>query len=111
MLARIAHLLHLPPLVAYIIVLAVLLLGALLLGTVLHRIFHRLASHVTGTWGDLTIDVLEFLILPLVVAGALDVAIEIVEYPPHYERVAGKLMSTVILIVVFNFLARAVALF
>jgi small-conductance mechanosensitive channel len=111
MLKHIALLLHLPPLIAYVIVLSVLLLGAVILGSILHRIFHRLAGHVKGTWGDLAIEFLEFLALPLIVAGALDISVEIVELPNRYERVAAKLMSAVVLVVVFNFLARAVALF
>ncbi len=41
MLAHLAHLLHLPPLVAYIIALSALLVGAVSLGWILHRIFHR----------------------------------------------------------------------
>jgi small-conductance mechanosensitive channel len=111
MLVHLSRVLHLPPPVAYIIVLAVLLLGAVILGVILHRIFHRVGGHVKGTWGDLTIEVLEFLILPFVVAGALDIAIEVVELPSRFEHGAAKLMSTVILVVFFNFLARAVAVF
>lgn len=110
MLGHLAHLLHLPPLVAYIIVLAVLFLGALVLGVILHRIFHRVAGHVRGAWGDLTVEVLDYVILPLIVVGALEIALEIVELPQRFERVAAKLMSAVVLVVVFNFLARAVAL-
>jgi small-conductance mechanosensitive channel len=111
MLFHFSQLLHLPPLVAYIIVLAILLLGALILGIILNRIFHRAAKHVKGTWGELTIEILEYLVLPLIVAGALDIAIEIVSLPPRYEHFAAKLMSAVILIVFFNILARGVALF
>jgi len=111
MLPYVAHWLHLPPLIAYIIVLAALLVGALCLGLILHRIFHRIARRVKGTWGDLTIEVLEFLVLPLVVAGALEIAVEIVELPPRYQHITRKVMSAVILVVVFNFLARGVALF
>ncbi len=110
MLAHLARLLRLPPFVAYIIVMSALLIGAGFLGWVLHRIFHRIARHVKGVWGDLTIEVLEFLVLPLLVAGALDVAVEILELPPHYQHIAAKTVSTVILVVVFNLLARMVAL-
>src|SRR5580698_1800341 len=98
MLAHIAHLLHLPPLVAYIIVLAALLLGAGILGTVLHRVFHRIAGHVKGVWGDLAIEILEYLVLPLIVAGALELAVELVELPRRYEVDSRKLMSAVVLI-------------
>ncbi len=65
MLAHLAHFLHLPPFVAYIIALSVLLIGAVFLGWILHRIFHRMAERLTGTWNDLTVEVLEFLALPL----------------------------------------------
>jgi small-conductance mechanosensitive channel len=111
MLAHFAHLLHLPPLVAYVIVLAALLLGAVILGAILHRIFHRVAKNLKGVWGALTVELLEFVVLPLIVAGVLDISVEILELPPRYERIAGKLMSAVILVVVFNFLSRGVALF
>ncbi len=110
MLAHLAHLLHLPPLVAYIIALSALLVGAVSLGWILHRIFHRVALHVKGTWGDLTIEVLEYLALPLLVVGAVDIAVELLELPSRYERFVGKSVSAVILVVIFNLLARAVAL-
>ena len=110
MLAHLARLLHLPPFVAYIILLSALLIGAAFFGWVLHRLFHRMARHVKGVWGDLTIEVLEFLVLPLLVAGALDIAVEILELPVRYQHIARKTVSTVILVVVFNLLARMVAL-
>lgn len=109
MLAHLAHLLHLPPLIAYIIVLSALLIGAVSLGWILHRIFHRMAQHLKGTWGDLTIEVLEYMVLPLLVVGAVDVAVELLELPPRYGRFVGKSVSAVILVVIFNLLARAVA--
>jgi small-conductance mechanosensitive channel len=109
MLAHLAHLLHLPPFVAYIIVLSALLIGAVAMGWILHRIFHRIAQHVKGAWGDLTIEVLEYLVLPLLVVGAVDVAVEVLELPLRWEHIVRKLVSAVILVVIFNLLARAVA--
>lgn len=111
MLAHLAHLLHLAPLVTYIIALSALLLGALILGIILHRIFHRLARHLTGFWGDFTIEVLEYLVLPLLVVGALKLAIDLIDLPPRYDHIASKVTSAVVLVVVFNLLSRAVALF
>lgn len=110
MLPHLARILHLPPLIAYVVVLAALILGALILGLILHRMFHRAARRVQGAWGDVTVEVLESLVLPLLVAGVLDIALELLALPRRYERVAGKLIFAVILGVVFNFLARAVAL-
>src|ERR1043166_4532281 len=106
MLIQISRLLRLPPLVAYIVTVGALLLGALILGLILHRIFHRVAKHVKGAWGELTIQVLEYLILPLIVIGALDAAVEIVNLPPRFERFAHKLAPAVILVIVFHFLSR-----
>src|SRR5215471_5661213 len=111
MLLHIARLLHLPPLVAYIIALAAILLGALVLGFILHRVLHRVAGRMQGAWGEVAIEVLESLALPLLVVGALDIALELLALPGRYERIASKLIFAVVLGVVFNFLARAVALF
>ncbi|HEV2380048.1 MAG TPA: mechanosensitive ion channel domain-containing protein [Terriglobia bacterium] len=110
MLPHLARLLHLPPLVAYVIALAAVLLGALIFGLILHRAFHRLARRLKGAWGEVAIELLESLALPLLVVGALDIALELLELPRRYERLASKLILAVILGVVFNFLARAVAL-
>ncbi len=111
MLAHLAHLLHLRPLVAYIVALSAVLLGALVLAIILHRIFHRLARNLTGLWGEFTIDVLEYLVMPLLVVGALNVAVKLLELPSRYEHIAAKISSAVILVIVFNLLARVVALF
>jgi small-conductance mechanosensitive channel len=111
MLAKLAHLLHLPPLVTYILALSALVLGAVLFGFILHRLFHRLARHLKGVAGELTIEVLEYLVLPLVVVGALSLAVRLLELPSHYQGIASKGIYAVILVVVFNLLSRAVALF
>ena len=111
MLLQLARLLHLPPPIAYMIALAALLLAALLSGFILHRVFHRLARRMKGAWAEVAIEVLESLALPLLVVGALDIALELLALPGRYEHVASKLVFAVVLGVVFNFLARAVALF
>jgi small-conductance mechanosensitive channel len=111
MLPYLAHLLHLPPLITYIIALSALLIGALLLGFILHRLFHRVALHLQGLWGDLLIEVLEYLVLPLVVVGVLGVAIRLVDMPARFQHVASKTIYAVILVAVFNLISRAVALF
>src|SRR5580698_3567341 len=110
MLLHLARLMHLPPLVAYMVSLAVLLLGALIFGFILQRLFHRMARRLTGAWGDVAIEVLESLALPLLVVGAIDIALELLVLPRRYDRVASKLIFAVVLGVVFNFLGRAVAL-
>src|SRR5690242_13547855 len=111
MLAHLAHLLHLPPLVTYIIALSALLIGALLLGLILHRVFHRLARNLKGLWGELIIEMLEYLVLPLLVVGALNVAVRLIDLPPRIDHIVSKTTYAVILIVVFNLLSRAVAVF
>jgi small-conductance mechanosensitive channel len=110
MLLKLAHLLHVPPLAAYMVSLAVLLLGALIFGFILHRVFHRLARRLKGTRADVAIEILESLALPLLVVGAVDIALELLGLPRRYDRVASKLIFAVVLGVVFNFLGRAVAL-
>src|SRR5579863_7950294 len=110
MLLQLARLLHLPPVVAYVVALATLLLGALALAFVLHRLFHRFARRLTGAWAEVAIELLDSLVLPLLVVSAIDIAIDLLELPRLYDRVAGKLIFAIVLGVVFNFLGRAVSL-
>ncbi len=111
MLVNLAHLLHLPPLVTYILALSALVLGALLFGFILHRLFHRFARNLKGVWGDLLIEILEYLVLPLLVVAALVLRSACLNCRSHYQHVASKAIYAVNLVVVFNLLSRAVALF
>jgi small-conductance mechanosensitive channel len=110
MLRYLAHLLGLPSSVAYAIALGALLLVTAFFGFALHRLFHRWARRLPGGWSDMTVEMLESLVLPLLLTGALDVALELLELPSRYDRFAGHIIFAVVLGVVFNFLARVVTL-
>jgi len=110
MLPYLTRTLHLPPILCYIIVLGALVLGCLVVGFILHRIFHRWARRLEGTWSEMAVELLESLALPLLIAGAFDIALNSLSLPPRYDRFAGRLVFAIVLGVVFNFLSRVVVL-
>lgn len=110
MLSYLARSLHLPPLLTYIIVLGALVLGCVIVGFVLHRIFHRWAQRLQGTWSEIAVEMLESLALPLLIVGTFDIALDALSLPPRYSHFAGRFVFAVILGVVFNFLSRIVVL-
>lgn len=110
MLPDLARTLHLPPVLTYIIVLGALVLGCLIVGFILHRIFHRWARRLHGTWSEIAVEALESLALPLLIVAGFDVALEAISLPPRYGHFAGKFVFAIILAVVFNFLSRVVVL-
>ena len=110
MLGYLSHALHLPPTIAYIIVLTGLAVATAIVGFALHRLVHRWARRLRGTWSEIAIEALESLGLPLLLAGALDIALQTLAPPPRYEHFVNKLVFAIVLGVIFNFLSRAVAL-
>ncbi len=110
MLLYLTRTLHLPPVLCYIIVLGALALGCLIAGFILHRVFHRWARRLQGTWSEMAVELLESLALPLLIVGAFDLALETLSLPPRYDHFAGRLVFAIVLGVVFNFLSRMVAL-
>lgn len=110
MLNYLSHTFHLPPSVAYVIVLAGLAVATAIVGFALHRLVHRWARRLAGTWSEIAIEALESLGLPLLLAAALEIALEMLALPPRYEHFASRFIFAVVLGVIFNFLARAVAL-
>jgi small-conductance mechanosensitive channel len=110
MLPYLTRTFRLPPLLAYVIVLAGLAIATGVLGFILHRIFHRWARRLQGAWSAVAVEVLESLALPLLLAAALDIALDALSLPPRYDKLAARFIFAVVLGVVFNFLGRAAAL-
>ena len=111
MLGYLSRTLHMPPTIAYVVVLAGLAVATAIVGFALHRLVHRWARRLQGTWSEITIEALESLGLPLLLAAAVDIALEMLALPQRYQHFASKCILAIVLGVIFNFLSRAVALF
>src|SRR5215471_18855178 len=102
---------HLSPKVFYLICLSVLLLATLILGLVLSRVFRRYARKFQSTWAEILFSLLEPLPIPLLILAALYTALEVLTPPQVYERLGSKLISSLVILVVFYFPAKVVILF
>ncbi len=111
MLPELWRTLHLSPKVFYLICLGLLLLAALVVGLILARMFKRLARKFQNTWGEMLFLLLEPLPIPLLILAALYTALEVPTLPQVYERLGSKLISCLVILVVYYFPARVVILF
>jgi len=109
-LPYLAHTMHLPVAVTYIIVLLALAVAAVVVGVIVRRILHRWERHLRQGWEHATVEALESLAIPLLVVGTMDLAIEVLALPRRYAHVVHILVFAVTLGVVFSFLGRSVGL-
>ena len=110
MLSDLARALHLPVAVTYIIFLGAVALSALALGLIARRMFRRWAQRLHQGWEGLVVQALESLAIPLVVVISMDVAINILSFPPHYVRAVRLLTFALTLGIVFYFLGKVIEL-
>jgi small-conductance mechanosensitive channel len=101
-----AHLLHVPPVAAYLGFTVAFLALALILAYALHRLFRYWTKSLKGTSGETALTVIEGLTLPLLILAAAYTSLEIMPLPRKYEHKAAALLSTIVIITVFYFLAR-----
>lgn len=111
MLPELWRALHLSPKVFYLLGASLLLLIAIVLGLILARIFKSFAKKFQNTWGEVIFSLLEPLPIPLLILAALYTALEVLTPPHLYERMGSKLISCLVVLVVFYFPARVVILF
>jgi small-conductance mechanosensitive channel len=110
MLRYLAHAFHLPLSVTYIILLGATALAALALGLIVRRLLGRWARRLNQGWERLVAEAVELLAIPLVLVITLDIAIEVLELPPHYARTVHILILALTLGVVFYFLGKIIEL-
>ena len=85
MLDDLARTFHLTPLMFFTIALAALLIAALVVGFTLNRILHHWTRKFKNRPGELLFTLLESLPYPLLVLGALYLALETFTLPARYE--------------------------
>ena len=111
MLQTLERMLHLPPKVFYRLALFALLLVAFVLGFLLDRVFKRYAKKFENTWKEVLFALLQPLPIPLLMLAAFYTALEVLTLPRFYERLGAKLISCVVILVIFYFPARGVVVF
>ena len=111
MLDDMAKAAHLTPLAFFTIALSVLVLTALAMGFTLNRILHHWTRKLKNRPGELLFTLLESLPYPLLVLGALYLALETFTLPAGYERIGAKLLFALLILVMFYFPAKVFILF
>ena len=111
MLDDLARTFHLTPLMFFTIALAALLIAALVVGFTLNRILHHWTRKFKNRPGELLFTLLESLPYPLLVLGALYLALETFTLPARYERIGTKLLFALFILVIFYFPAKVFIVF
>jgi small-conductance mechanosensitive channel len=88
-----------------------LIVVALIVGVVLARILRSLARRFQHTAGELIFLLLAPLPVPLLLLAALYTSLEVLTLPSFYERLGAKLITCLVILVVFYFPAKVVILF
>jgi small-conductance mechanosensitive channel len=111
MLDDLAQTFHLTPLMFSTIAMAALLIAALVTGFTLSRILRHWTRKLKGRPGELLFTLLESLPFPLLMLGALYLALETFTLPARYERIGTKLLFALLILVMFYFPAKVFILF
>ena len=110
MLRYLAHAIHLPVTVTYIIVLAVVAVTASVLGVIARRVLFRWGQRLRPGWEHATVGALESLAIPLLVVATLDISLEVLQLPRHYAHFVHVVVFGLTLAVVFNALGKFIGL-
>jgi len=111
MVTHLARALHFSPTMYYLLLFAALMMGSLVLGFVLNRIFHHWTKKLANTWGELFLSLLESLPVPLLLLASVYTGLELLTLPPRFERLGSKLILALSVAVVFYLLAKVLVLF
>ena len=94
-----------------LIAVGLLLLGAVILGFILNRVFHHWTIRLQGKWGEMLFALLESLPMPLLLLASLYAVLEVFDLPHKWEVIASKLILALVIIVLFYFPAKIFILF
>lgn len=108
---HIARALGLTATAVYLVGISIVLVMALALGFLSNRIFRRLALRVRNEWGEMFFSILESLSIPLWLLTGIYAALEVLTLPRQYEHIGSKVIFATVIIVIFYFLTKVVALF
>lgn len=103
------HVSHLTPTVIIYVFIAAVFIIALLVGYGLKRLFHRWRVAARTPWADLFLAIAEQLPMPLLLLAALYGVLEYLPLPRKYEKGGSETIFTLVVVVIFYFLAKAIA--
>ena len=110
MIEHLSRALHTSNMTFYTLLFGALIIGSLLLGFALNRIFHYWVKRLPLGSGKLLLMLLESLPLPLLLIASLYLGLESLPLPPHYERIGSKLVFALVILVLMYFPAKVVVL-
>lgn len=105
------HVSHLEPKVIIAVFIVAVFMIALLVGYGLKRVFHRWRVSAPTPGADLFLAVIEQLPIPLLLLAALYSVLEYLPLPKKYERGGSETIFTLVVVVVFYFLTKAIVAF
>jgi len=111
MLQNLAELVHLSPLLLYLLAIAALALIAFWTGLVLNRALHRAAKKASSSRRELALSLVAPLPVPLLILAALYAGLEVLGLPGRYERLGSHIVSVLAVVVLFFFPSKVIVMF
>ncbi len=111
MLQNLARTLRLSPTSVYLLGISLLLVSAIVLGSVLRHVLRSYGRKRQGSWGEVVFSFAASLPIPLLVWLVLYVSLEALRLPRRYERLGSELISALMTVAVYSFPAQAIVLF
>jgi small-conductance mechanosensitive channel len=111
MVQNVARTLRLSPTSVYLLGIAVSLVLAVVLGTILGHFLRGYGKKVRSSWGELVFSFLASLPAPLLVWLVLYISLKALRLPRHYERLGSELISALMAVAVYYFPSQAIVLF
>lgn len=111
MLQQVARTLHLSPTSLHLLGTGLLLVLAIVLGSVLRHVLLGYGKKLRGWWGELLFAFLASLPTPLLVWLVLYLSLKALQLPRRYERLGSELVSALMTVAVYYFPAQAIVLF
>jgi small-conductance mechanosensitive channel len=110
-LQSLARTLHLSLTSLYLLGISLLLILAVILGSILRYLVRGYGKKLQSSWGDLVFFFLASLPTPLLVWLVLYVSLKELQLPRRYERLGSELISALMAVAVYFFPAQAIVLF
>ena len=111
MLQNVARTLGLSPTSLYLLGIGLLMVLAIVLGSVLCHVLRSYGKKLQSWWGELLFSFLASLPTPLLIWLVLYVSLQALQLPRRYERMGSELVSTLMALAVYFFPLQAIVLF
>ena len=111
LLQNVARTLHLSLTSLYLLGIGLLLLLAIVIGSILGRLLRSYGNKRQSSWGELLFSFLASLPTPLLIWLVLYVSLKALQLPRRYERLGSELVSALMAVALYFFPTQAIVLF